>query len=327
VKVRGTPISKTVEAVDVPAAEQVRTSGLGWRRRSQWLLLVAVMVGVGVGAGGQFLLASRPPAVRSARDHPTPTRALPKVDPPSQLANTGQPPGMHLVFDAGFAGSKLDTSVWQLCYPWEDFATGCTNFGNVQEVEWYLRSQVVVSGDALHLDAVHVPTSGTATGGAPKTYPYRSGMVTTYRSFNFTYGYVRIVARLPAGPDLWPALWLLPVSQNPRPEIDMVEGSPNPTRSLIALHPVGAAVWAQAIQTANLSVGWHTFTLNWEPGTLTWSVDGKKLFTTSTEVPDVQMYLLATLAVTDFAPQCLGSSVPSSCSGSMAIRSVQVWQR
>ncbi len=35
-------------------------------------------------------------------------------------------------------------------------------------------------------------------------------MLTTHKSFSFTYGYVEIDARIPSGKGIWPAFWLLP---------------------------------------------------------------------------------------------------------------------
>ena len=287
-----------------------------------WWALAAVVAGIAVGLAA-ITVGGSPRALVKAPATTATSKPRDAVEtPPAHLPQEG----MHRVLDLTFHGSTLDTAVFSTCFPWEDGGTGCTNFGNPQEVEWYVPSQISVSGGALHLDAVHEPTSGLTKTGAPLTYRYRSGMVTTYPSFHFTYGYVQWVARLPAGPDLWPALWLLPTSQRSLPEIDMVEGSPNPTRSLIALHPVTGLTWVHAIVTADLASGWHTFGLDWQPDSLTWYVDGKALFTATTNIPDVPMYLLANLAVTNFAPSCLAESVQASCNGSLTIRSIQVWQ-
>ena len=40
--------------------------------------------------------------------------------------------------------------------------------------------------------------------------PIQSAKLTTVESFSFKYGRVEIVAKLPKGDWLWPALWMLP---------------------------------------------------------------------------------------------------------------------
>lgn len=281
-------------------------------------IALAVLIGAGLGMYGA--LASRSPL--AVRDHSGHTDARTRSQPRSARPAT-VPAGMHLAFNATFQGSRLDPAVWTTCYP-----GGCHNFGNPQEVEWYLRSQDSVHDGALWMTAVHRPTPGSTESGTPFTYPYRSGMVTTYHSFEFTYGYLRVVAKAPAsGPDLWPALWLIPAHQLSPPEIDLFEGGPTPTQALIALHLPSGSTWSSRFPTTNLSIGWHTFVLSWEPGQLSWSIDGRTYYTTTTGVPNIPMYFIADLAVDDFAHPCVQPDAPTSCNGTFAIRSVQIWQR
>jgi len=234
-----------------------------------------------------------------------------------QLAADGR-----LVFSSNFSGTQLDTRVWDTCYVRFVAATGCTNFGNPQEEEWYLPSQVDVSGGVLHLVARETPTVGRNSSGAPKIYPYRSGMVTTYTSFRFTYGLVRVVARLPGGIGTWPALWLLPANGSWPPEIDIMENFGLARTELDTFH------WASwngpqehrttVTSPSDLARGWHRYSLDWEPGSLTWYLDGKVVDSyTGSNVPSRPMYLLANLAIDG----------PAASSASFDIESVQIWQR
>jgi beta-glucanase (GH16 family) len=194
-------------------------------------------------------------------------------------------------------------------------------------VEWYEPSQVSIRGGSLQLSASHLDTTGRTATGAQKTYPYRSGMVTTYPSLHFTYGYLQVVARVPSGPDLWPALWLLPVNANPKPEIDILEGENTPRDYLIAFHPnASGQPFGHVTHTPNLAAGWHTFGINWQPGSLTWYFDGEVIATVTTDVPAVPMYFLANLAVENYAAKCLAATAPRDCTGAMDIRSVELWQ-
>ena len=74
--------------------------------------------------------------------------------------------------------------------------------------------------------AVSNATSGTVIN------PVMSARITTKNSHHIHYGKVEIVAKLPRGDWLWPALWMLPVdnSYGPWPlsgEIDIMESRGN----------------------------------------------------------------------------------------------------
>ncbi len=292
------------------------------------IVMATVLLGVGL---GYATAAGRPVPRDPKAAYAAPLRIpyLNTLPRPRNASSSAPAPikGLHLVFDATFSGHRLNRAVWDTCYPWELRQNGCTNFGNPQEVEWYLPTRVSVSDGALHLTATHTPTDGLTVSGASKMYSYRSGMVTTFPSLEFTYGYLQIVARVPAGPDLWPALWLHPASYQATPEVDILESGADPRGMLIAYHPPTGTVFMHTFTTANLTVGWHSFAIDWTPQSLTWYVDGKLEASVTTDVPSVPMYLIADLAVNNFATQCLGVVVPSSCTGSMAIRSITLWQR
>jgi beta-glucanase (GH16 family) len=230
--------------------------------------------------------------------------------------------GMHLAFSATFPGTQLNTGVFETCYPWfPQNAGGCTNFGNAQEREWYLPSQVQVSNGAMHLVATETPTTGWNSSGQQETYQYASGMVTTFSSFNFTYGYIQIVARVPGGTGTWPALWLLPENETWPPEIDIMEnyGSLHVVKDTIHWESASGAVYQTFSVTTpnNLTVGWHTYALLWTPGSLTWYLDGSAVASyTGSNVPSQPMYFLANLAIDGAAPQ----------TSSFDIQSVQVWE-
>ncbi len=228
---------------------------------------------------------------------------------------------MQLAFSATFTGTELNPAVWQTCYPGYTQGGGCTNFGNAQEEEWYLPGQVQVLNGALHLVASETPTAGWNSSQTPVTYPYASGMVTTFQSFQFTYGYVQIVARIPGGTGTWPALWLLPANESWPPEIDIMEnwGSLHTVRETTHWpSPAGPEYQSFATTTPDdLTATWHTYALLWSPGSLTWYLDGTVVARyLGNNVPSQPMYLLANLAIDGAAAQ----------TSSFDIQSVQVWQ-
>jgi beta-glucanase (GH16 family) len=230
------------------------------------------------------------------------------------------PRSWPLKFDSTFLGDQLDTQVWATCYPWWGVGGGCTNFGNSSdpELEWYQAPQDQVSGGDLHLVAQREPTPGISKQGTPKEYACRSGMVTTYPSFRFEYGYVQITAKVPFGKGLWPAFWLASANEKSPPEIDILEHWASEPYGKVYLHPLSGARQGGSVSMPDLSAGWHTFGLYWTKTELVWTYDGQQVFATSTGVPQQDMYLIANLAD--------DNTGPGSCSGSLDIKSVKVWQ-
>lgn len=223
-------------------------------------------------------------------------------------------------FDPSFQGSQLDTSIWATCYHWAG-PNGCTNYGNTHdpELEWYMASQDQVSGGELHLVAQHESTPGYAQSGAPMEYSCRSGMVTSLPGFNFEYGYIQVTAQIPLGRGLWPALWLGASNGQWPPEVDILEHWHYENYGKVYLHPSSGARQGGPVTEPGIGTGWHTFGLYWTPTQLIWYYDGTKVFATSTGVPHQHMYLLMNVAV--------DQSGAGSCSGSLNIKSVKVWQK
>jgi beta-glucanase (GH16 family) len=244
----------------------------------------------------------------------TPSTGSSAASTPAQ--KYGPPAGWKLAFSSDFSGSSLDTSVWGTCYPWAP--SGCTNYGNSGEKEWYQPSQVQVNGGALHLVAELTPTAGTTKGGAPKDYMCRSGMATTFPSFHFTYGYVQVTARIAYGKGLWSAFWLGAYNEHWPPEIDLLEHWGYDNSSKAYLHSVSSPRFGGPFPTGNLSKGWHTFALSWTANRVTWIVDGRQVSSSGFGVPQQPMYFIANLADYDITP--------GGCTGSLDIKSVKVWQ-
>lgn len=246
--------------------------------------------------------------------------------PPPSSASSGPsvslPGGPWKVkFSAQFTGSKLNTKIWGTCYPWHDVPTGCTNYGNKHpELEWYLPKQDRVANGSLNVVAQHLPTKGQDQQGNPVTYGCRSGLVTTYPSFHFKYGYIQVVARIPYGYGLWSALWLAAANLKWPPEIDIMEHWETRTTARESYHQIAASQITKKVHAGNLSAGWHTFSLLWTPSNMTWFIDGHKGLVVHKHIPSIPMYFIANIA--DNRPPA-----SQGCQGTMHIRSVEVWQQ
>ena len=214
-----------------------------------------------------------------------------------------------VLLDESFDGDSLDTRVWNTCHWWGD--EGCTISSN-DELEWYRPEQVSVSGGALRLTADRISTRGSDG----KDYEYRSGMVTTgpansdddIGKVSWTYGTVEARVRVPEGRGLWPAIWMLPLSRESLPEIDILEViGQEPDRMMMHFHPSNREDDSPnkdyRLPGATLAEGWHTVRLDWQPERLTWFVDGKQVWRlTGSQVPDEPMYLVLNLAVGGIYP-------------------------
>lgn len=266
---------------------------------------ITLSITAAIMAGGLVALTSCGHA-QSAVVRPAADKTM--LDPPSSW---------KLDFNSDFAGDKLNKSTWATCYPWSP--NGCSNFGSGNdEKEWYQASQVQMKNGILNLIAKRTPTAGRNAKGEPKEYACRSGMISTYPGFRFTYGYIQIIARVPYGAGLWPALWLAAANKQWPPEIDILEHWASDAEAKVYLHPKVGIRQGGPVPTPAISEGWHSFTLYWTKSRLTWYVDGGEVFTTTTNIPAQSMYLIANVADT--------SSSVGSCSGTMLIKSVKVWQ-
>lgn len=233
------------------------------------------------------------------------------------------PPRGKPAFSATFPrGSKLNTKQWSTCYPGANPRVGCTNFGNSQEREWYLRGQVQVYGGVLHLVAQRKTTVGRTARGVEKTYYCRSGMVTTFPSLKFKYGFIQIVAEIPHAAGLWPALWLPAANLTYPPEIDILESWGVRTETAIYLHPKGPFVRSldKAVIPVSWATGWQTYSLRWTASKLTYYIGNRTVLTVTKDIPHQAMYFVANLA--DNKPVTRGT-----CSGQLQIRSVKYWRQ
>ena len=137
---------------------------------------------------------------------------------------------------------------------------------------------------------------------------YTSGMINTYHEFSQTYGYFEMRAELPAGHGLWPAFWMLPKDGSWPPELDVMEmigSEPNTLRNTV--HSQVSGEWkvndTHYLNEANVTVsdmtsGFHTYGVDWEPDTITWYYDGQPTFQAATPADlNKPMYMIANLAV------------------------------
>jgi beta-glucanase (GH16 family) len=190
----------------------------------------------------------------------------------------------HLLFDASFSGRHLDHSLWHTCYD-----GGQCRIPTNPEFETYAPSGIKVTKGQLELTARPQPTSGQ---------PFSSGMVQSNGRFDFTYGFMEVRAKIPPTVGTWPAIWMAPSNHQWPPEIDVMEAwgaRADQARQSVFL-PTNTDGIHHNVSIPGQPAGFHTYAVDWEPGVITWYVDGRPTFRYQAAV-DISMYVILNLAV------------------------------
>lgn len=193
-----------------------------------------------------------------------------------------------LIWNDEFDGDTLDLTKWS--YQLGDGSQyGIAGWGN-DELQGYSEDAVSVDNGLLCIQAENTPDGD---------YKYSSGRIRTVTDegeslFTTKYGKIEAKMKLPAGNGLWPAFWMLPESTEiygiwpMSGEIDIMEARGRLTDTVC-----GTIHYGQPWPNNRYSGGdyfmpdgeditqYHTYTLEWMPGQLSWFVDGQ-LFHTET---------------------------------------------
>jgi len=152
---------------------------------------------------------------------------------------------------------------------------------------------------------------------------YVSGHILTYDKWTQLYGYFEARIKLPKARGLWPAFWMMPdrgkaagpegwkreSTSDGGMEIDILEHLTEwgPGRNNVAVHWDGYGEKHKSWGTSDIYFGptpdeWHTFGVLWEPGKLTWYIDGiKKSEFAHERVGSIPAYLLLNVQMGSWA--------------------------
>lgn len=113
---------------------------------------------------------------------------------------------------------------------------------------------------------------------------YTSGRVNTQNKHDYTYGLFEVRAKVPAGQGYLPAFWMMPTDENiygqwPRcGEIDIMEVMGQETDKLYGTihygNPHSESQGTHLLTEDNFADNFHTFSCEWEPGKISWYIDG-----------------------------------------------------
>jgi len=214
---------------------------------------------------------------------------------PTDNSKTPEIENYKLVFADEFEGNSLDRTKW-------DVEVNCWGGGN-GEKQCYVdhEENIFVKDGQLHLKAVPKgeykltkEELKTCTNNNENSCSWAqsvtSGRIRTFKNGHaWKYGKVRVKAKLPAGPYLWPAIWMLPQDDvygtwAASGEIDIMEARGQVSDTFgNAIHYGGQ--WPdntytdQSNKLANVINEFHVYGLDWERDSLVFSVDEKVTFT------------------------------------------------
>lgn len=193
---------------------------------------------------------------------------------PSGIAMpTGNIPGWHRVLADDFTGSALDSSKWRLYWGQPGGDPG----------GWFDPAHVSVSGGQMVLAGYRDPADGGkwATAGVSGS----PGLVQTYGKYLVRF-------RFDSGVGIAHAILLWPGDNSWPPEIDFSEDNGANRQTTYATLHYGAGNTQVQRKVAVDLTKWHTLGVEWTPGRLVYTLDGKPWSTVwSSHVPAVPMTL------------------------------------
>jgi beta-glucanase (GH16 family) len=216
------------------------------------------------------------------------TSAAPATSVSPTATTPAAPAGWHLIWSDEFNGTSVDTTKWNI----ENQASGgyrvcCLFYG----LQYWTPQDVTEQSGVLQIESEQRSMGGKN---------YTSGAISTDGKLDFLYGRVDIRAKLPTTQGMWPAFWMVPQAPGPAQfEIDQMELlGQNPGTVYMTNHWNGQGNQQQCVfNGADFSQAYHDFTLDWEPGSITWYIDGVQHCQITQGVSNLPLYLIINTAV------------------------------
>ncbi len=183
--------------------------------------------------------------------------------------------GAEPIWRDEFDGKGLDYSKWEC----EVNAFG----GGNNELQIYTdraKNVRVENGNLI------IESHKEVTGISGTTREYSSGRIRTKHRGDWLYGRIDVRAKLPKGQGIWPAIWMLPTTEEyggwaSSGEIDIMEfKGQEPKKIHGTLHFGGT--WPNNRFSTKIFEGntdytedFHIYSIDWRPGKITWLIDDK----------------------------------------------------
>ena len=184
--------------------------------------------------------------------------------------------GYNLKWEDQFEGNSLNRKDWNV----ELHDPGWVN----NELQSY-----VDSPENIYIEDGSLVLKPVKTENEDGRVSYTSGRVNTQNKHDFKYGLFEARVKVPEGQGFLPAFWMMPTDENlygqwPRcGEIDIMEVLGNDTdTSYGTIHygnPHSESQGSYTLEEGTFSDEYHVFDVEWEPGKISWYVDGKLIHT------------------------------------------------
>ncbi|MBL7812066.1 MAG: glycoside hydrolase family 16 protein [Bacteroidetes bacterium] len=187
--------------------------------------------------------------------------------------------GYQLVFRDDFDSLNLKT--WQRGQPWGRF--------HVQQPhQYYGDSEMYTNKGILYLENRYAPAT-FKEGDSTYDIPYGTGLLNSYHSHNFRFGYFAIRCKNPRGAATWPAFWLTGKYNWP-PEIDIFEmygkcDGKNVHEQTMTLHfgkietHTKTSLTKSVRLTEDTDTQFHIYSCLWQPDEISFFTDGIPIIT------------------------------------------------
>jgi beta-glucanase (GH16 family) len=194
--------------------------------------------------------------------------------------------GYKLVYKENFS-KPIDWNKWDWREPWSGIADTYKN------MVFWRKSCVVQKSDGIHLIA-DTEVLGTAK------YD-KCGLISSHKHLNILYGYISVVAKVPAGGFLYfPAIWLYD-KNGWLPEIDIIELIGFDSTSIRFTHhwlredSQHKSEGCTLNSRVDYSKEFHNYAVEWTPNRLAWFIDGIEYYSTTNYIPNVPLFLICNI--------------------------------
>lgn len=202
----------------------------------------------------------------------------------SVKAPTGSSPYTRMVWSDEFNGAastQPDPAKWFM----NTGTRGGGGWGNNELQTYTNRKENVVMDGQGALNIIARKETFTASDGYTRNYT--SARLDTRGKYSLTYGHIEARIWTPAGKGLWPAFWVVGGNWPNEGEIDAMEQlGEDPYTTYGAIHgpktdgsPYGVGTGKKA--SAPLTGGYHIYGMTWQPGYISWQLDGNQYFSVS----------------------------------------------